>query len=637
MEKCIGCELCAGVCPARCIYVRGADNPPDAPGLARASATASSTRSTTCAASTATCASRPARPRPSPSRSCSSSRFTNRADAIYTKAELRGRRRRHAPAAAVGGLARRATTRTTSALDAGHRARPAPPTTRAGRVVGRARLRRARRPRAGQAAEADEPEPPSGVDAATATHGRPRSGRCRRRRGDERPLMPMPPPPTDRPTGRVRRRRRHRARRRRRRGHRPQPGALRPARWSRRCSASPCCSSTRGRLPGRRAGHRLRRRHRRPVPVRDHAARRRPGRGRRESSRSRGQRPLAVIVGSPSSGWRCWPCCSAPVRPLGDRRRSPVAGQLDGPGDQRREARPGRSSPPTCSPSRSRRCCSSSPWSAPWCWPAGPARPAEPSRRSRRPTPTADERGDGRRERRRRLVPRPVAAVLFTHRRRRPAGPPQRAGHVHVRRADAQRRQPHVRHLRPRCSTTSAARSSCSSCWWSPPPRSWSGLGIIVAIFRRRRGATADDISTPEGLSGSRARRSPGSSLRCPLAGFVLLLLVGGRRLGDPVAGWLATADGGRLVRRRRRRLRRPARPAAEQPPRSSRRSSPGSRSAASRSTSASCVDPLSITMVPVRHRRRRADPPVLDRLHARRPRASRSSSSTSTCSSSRC
>ena len=31
MEKCIGCELCAAVCPARCIYVRGADNPPEAP------------------------------------------------------------------------------------------------------------------------------------------------------------------------------------------------------------------------------------------------------------------------------------------------------------------------------------------------------------------------------------------------------------------------------------------------------------------------------------------------------------------------------------------------------------------------------------------------------------------------------
>ncbi|HKZ21043.1 MAG TPA: NADH-quinone oxidoreductase subunit NuoI [Acidimicrobiia bacterium] len=31
MEKCIGCELCAGACPARCIYVRGRDNPPDQP------------------------------------------------------------------------------------------------------------------------------------------------------------------------------------------------------------------------------------------------------------------------------------------------------------------------------------------------------------------------------------------------------------------------------------------------------------------------------------------------------------------------------------------------------------------------------------------------------------------------------
>ena len=31
MEKCIGCELCAGVCPARCIYVRGKDNDPADP------------------------------------------------------------------------------------------------------------------------------------------------------------------------------------------------------------------------------------------------------------------------------------------------------------------------------------------------------------------------------------------------------------------------------------------------------------------------------------------------------------------------------------------------------------------------------------------------------------------------------
>ena len=31
MEKCISCELCAGVCPAKCIYVRGQDNPLDDP------------------------------------------------------------------------------------------------------------------------------------------------------------------------------------------------------------------------------------------------------------------------------------------------------------------------------------------------------------------------------------------------------------------------------------------------------------------------------------------------------------------------------------------------------------------------------------------------------------------------------
>ncbi|MFN8015717.1 MAG: NADH-quinone oxidoreductase subunit NuoI [Acidimicrobiia bacterium] len=31
MEKCIGCELCAGVCPAKCIFVRGKDNDPDNP------------------------------------------------------------------------------------------------------------------------------------------------------------------------------------------------------------------------------------------------------------------------------------------------------------------------------------------------------------------------------------------------------------------------------------------------------------------------------------------------------------------------------------------------------------------------------------------------------------------------------
>lgn len=31
MEKCIGCELCAGACPAQCIYVRGQNNDPEQP------------------------------------------------------------------------------------------------------------------------------------------------------------------------------------------------------------------------------------------------------------------------------------------------------------------------------------------------------------------------------------------------------------------------------------------------------------------------------------------------------------------------------------------------------------------------------------------------------------------------------
>jgi NADH-quinone oxidoreductase subunit I len=31
LEKCVGCELCALACPAKAIYVEGAENPPDNP------------------------------------------------------------------------------------------------------------------------------------------------------------------------------------------------------------------------------------------------------------------------------------------------------------------------------------------------------------------------------------------------------------------------------------------------------------------------------------------------------------------------------------------------------------------------------------------------------------------------------
>ncbi|HXX90599.1 MAG TPA: NADH-quinone oxidoreductase subunit NuoI [Acidimicrobiales bacterium] len=87
MEKCIGCELCAGVCPADCIYVRGADNPPDDPvspgeryGFVYE---INYLRCIHCDMCVEAC----------PTEAITESKlfefsFTNRADAIYTKEEL---------------------------------------------------------------------------------------------------------------------------------------------------------------------------------------------------------------------------------------------------------------------------------------------------------------------------------------------------------------------------------------------------------------------------------------------------------------------------------------------------------------------------------------------------------------------
>ena len=87
MEKCIGCELCAAVCPAKCIYVRGADNPPDAPvspgeryGFVYE---INYLRCIHCDLCVEAC----------PTEAITESKlfefsFTNRQDAIYTKAEL---------------------------------------------------------------------------------------------------------------------------------------------------------------------------------------------------------------------------------------------------------------------------------------------------------------------------------------------------------------------------------------------------------------------------------------------------------------------------------------------------------------------------------------------------------------------
>jgi NADH-quinone oxidoreductase subunit I len=87
MEKCIGCELCAGVCPAKCIYVRGADNPetaPVSPGERYGYVyEINYLRCIHCDLCVEAC----------PTEAITESKlfefsFTNRTDAIYTKAEL---------------------------------------------------------------------------------------------------------------------------------------------------------------------------------------------------------------------------------------------------------------------------------------------------------------------------------------------------------------------------------------------------------------------------------------------------------------------------------------------------------------------------------------------------------------------
>ena len=87
MEKCIGCELCAGVCPANCIYVRGADNDlddPTSPGERYGYVyEINYLRCIHCDLCVEAC----------PTQAITESKlfefsFTNRSDAIYTKAEL---------------------------------------------------------------------------------------------------------------------------------------------------------------------------------------------------------------------------------------------------------------------------------------------------------------------------------------------------------------------------------------------------------------------------------------------------------------------------------------------------------------------------------------------------------------------
>ena len=173
--------------------------------------------------------------------------------------------------------------------------------------------------------------------------------------------------------------------------------------------------------------------------------------------------------------------------------------------------------------------------------------------------------------------------------------------------------EPHVRDLRP-----AAQRHR------RPDRR------VLRAGGRGRRGGRRprDHRRRSTGAGRGNSRRRPRNEGRShsaplvylipllPLAGFVILLLAG-RKLGNPRPGWLATSWW-RLPSSSPRRVHRPV-PAAV-----------GARSYTQtwftwinaghlHVTCGLLVDPLSITMAAVRDRRERPHPPLLDRLHGAR------------------
>ena len=250
MEKCIGCELCAGVCPARCIYVRGADNPPDAPvspgeryGFVYE---INYLRCIHCDLCVEAC----------PTEAITETKlfefsFTNREDAIYTKSELLvgddGRASRMPWELWMGG-------------EDDHTSAWMRATAPSGDVDYEGRIAWSGELGFGERLPEDGQRPPRPHDRAGTD---PPRRRWTRGTDGVLPLLPL---------------RRHRARRRARRRARGEPGPLGAV-------ARDGADLDRGALRGagraaarRGAGHRLRGRDRRALPVRDHAARRRPQR-----------------------------------------------------------------------------------------------------------------------------------------------------------------------------------------------------------------------------------------------------------------------------------------------------------------------------------------------------------------------
>ena len=351
MEKCIGCELCAGVCPADCIYVRGLDNPPDhpvSPGERYGYVyEINFLRCIHCDLCVEAC----------PTEAITESKlmefsFTNRNDAIYTKEELLvddDGKPQHLPwedwregddLHTSGWM--RATSPSGAAEFEGQvqwsgelgfgvrvaRGRPVrPPRRRHHREPAAARHPRApprhRRPAGRQAGSAGGHRPHAGEGGAVRPRGRQEAPGPRPTPTTPPPWWPAtpsgtsrapPPAPAGGPGGsaaapstgtsgdlmvgiarggghcggddghprlvgrrrHVRGRRRHRAGRGHRGGGGPQPGALRPHAGDDPVRRGRAVRPAAGQLPGRRAGDRLRRCHRRALPVRHHVPRRRP-------------------------------------------------------------------------------------------------------------------------------------------------------------------------------------------------------------------------------------------------------------------------------------------------------------------------------------------------------------------------
>ena len=194
-----------------------------------------------------------------------------------------------------------------------------------------------------------------------------------------------------------------------------------------------------------------------------------------------------------------------------------------------------------------------------------------------------------------------LAAVLFTIGAVGAARAPQHARDVHVRRADAQRGEPHVRVVRQGAQRHRRPGRSCSSRSWSPRPRSrsasrssWRSSGAVAA--------RPPTTSTCCGSGDRRERRatssiSSGSSPRCPLLGAVgaAALRQAHRRAAR---GLDRDRPDGARVRLVGRDVLRAARPAGRGARQRRHACSRGSRPAGSQVDIGFLADPLSVTWI---------------------------------------